>query len=156
MEKQIYLIAHNTNPNYRYVGATVNKLSDHFASVWSKRYQSERKTRPLMLAMRGTWRSEWSITLLEDYTVNWQELEKHYIKKEGTYKKGLNACPHGDGTGAHNQAMCKKVYCSNGLSYVSAHEASRKTGIERSSINRCARGEYNLAGGLKWSYENNL
>ena len=31
--------------------------------------------------------------------------------------------------------------------------ASKATGIERSSINRCALGQYHTAGGYKWAYE---
>jgi hypothetical protein len=36
--------------------------------------------------------------------------------------------------------------------FVSAHQASKKTGINRGNISTCARGEKDFAGGFKWRY----
>ena len=38
--------------------------------------------------------------------------------------------------------------------YVSSGQASKETGIERSSINRCCNGKLKTAGGYKWSFKN--
>ena len=38
-------------------------------------------------------------------------------------------------------------------SYKSVAEAARTTGISSSSIAKCCRGEYKIAGGFNWEYE---
>lgn len=151
MKKQIYLLRHNNNPSYKYVGATSLTLREYFSRVWGSRLWNNR---PLYKAMRGTWRNEWSITQLHDYTEDWQRLEAKHIKAHKSYTKGLNAYPTGQG--ANSPVNCKKVLRSDGVIYDSASIAARETGIDRSDICKVCRGVKGSAGGYTWQYVNNL
>ena len=153
MKKQIYIIQHNTDKSKRYVGATSKSLSEHFSNVWSERYKE--KSRPLALAMRSTWRSDWSISQLHDFSEDWASLEKKYVKDRNTFKKGLNCSKDGSGnimTAKHRLSISKAILCSNGTLYMNAREASLLTGVPRSSIRRCCQGIYKQAGGFTWQF----
>ncbi len=151
MEKQIYLLRHLKNSSYKYVGATNRTLSEHFSHVWGSRLW---KNRPLHRAMRGTWRNDWVIEQLHNYSEDWRRLEEKYIKIYKSYTQGLNACPTGQGSNA--LANCKQVMRSDGVIYKSSSAAARECGIDRSDICKVCRGVKRSAGGYTWQYLNNL
>ena len=60
------------------------------------------------------------------------------------------------GTHKEHLSVPVKQYTLDGVfvkSYASAHEASRETGINRSSISKCCRGERSYTNGYKWSFK---
>lgn len=57
--------------------------------------------------------------------------------------------------GTLTERISKKVKCvETGIIYESSHDASRKTGLSQSGINRCCNGTYKTCGGLHWEFVN--
>lgn len=73
---------------------------------------------------------------------------KHWIYADGEYHK----CTRPEG-GKNRASQSKPVMCKEtGVSYPSAGEAERQTGICRSGILKCANGKAISAGGYKWGF----
>lgn len=80
-----------------------------------------------------------------------EKLEKETIAfyRSNDEKYGYNMTTGGIGGGVG----AKPVKCiKTGITYLSAREAERQTGISRTSIGRCCRGEQKTAGGSTWEF----
>ena len=73
---------------------------------------------------------------------------KHWRYADGEYHE----CHRPEGR-KNRKSQSKPVMCKEtGVIYPSAGEAQRQTGVIRTSITRCARGEVISAGGFHWGY----
>ena len=173
--KQIYLLKHKYVPNWVYVGATSNKyLSQSFAKKWCDRNKKWYRNVLLYKALRCTEesRTDWEITQLHSPSEDWESLEGKYIVEYNSYHNGLNSTVSGqfESTPAHKAASSrtgkltgvitggttssKPILCSNGISYKSAMDAERQTGINNASISSCCHGKRKHAGGFIWHFIN--
>jgi hypothetical protein len=170
MKKQIYLVRDKYNPYWVYVGATTHKnINDSLAKKWCEKTRKCKSSNLLLKAMRCSYREDWEIVKLHDYSEDWEELERLNIIAYDSYNNGLNSTASGafESTPAHKAASAnnlaqvqglsvlvtsKPVLCSNGVTYSSTSEAARVLGIARPNISKALAGYRKSAGGFTWRF----
>ena len=94
---KIYLITNNIN-NKKYVGKTLVSLKERFETHKRDSRKEDIKGRPLYSAFNKYGFENFSITLIEECSIdNLDEREIFWIKEYNTYNNGYNATLGGDG-----------------------------------------------------------
>lgn len=160
----IYMIENDIN-DLKYIGQTIKTVKERWASHKScVNIEKYNKQYPIYYAMSKYGINHFYISLLQKYECdNLEELrvqlnnaEIYYINKYNTVRpNGYNISTGGN----WSPIISKEIYqydnnCNLLNVYKNAKEASEKTGIGISSIQKCCTQEHKSAGGYLFLYKN--